>query len=281
MRFLSLALLLSFLLSACDAADGLEQQSSHLVVEGWIEDGGFPVVILTQSLPVTTRYQHLRQLSDYIVNWARVTISDGEDSVVLTGKYDASYNPPYIYTTGRLRGVAGRHYTLTVTYNDLRATATTTIPAPPQLDSFRVDRVMGNDTLFRITACFRDNPAEKNYYQLFTRVGTDSRQYIASYLGSVDDEVIGSQTEVPVLRGHQLGFKDYSPYFSRHDTVAVKLSQVGAEAYGFWDQYTKAQSLSTNMFLSTSSQIPTNITGGKGYWFGYGSVEKVFVLADY
>lgn len=42
-------ILLSFLI-ACDA-DYLPDQKPHLVVEGWIEDGDFPVVIVTQSIP--------------------------------------------------------------------------------------------------------------------------------------------------------------------------------------------------------------------------------------
>ena len=274
-------LLFAFVFVACDDEFGIKSQSSDLVVEGWIQNNQFPVVILTRTLPVTSEFQEMDNLEDYIVNWAKVSITDGTDTVVLTGKYDEDYFPPYIYTTGRMRGETGKSYKLMVDYKDFHASAVTTIPPTPQLDSFKVERVPDVDSLFRIKVYFTDNPNEKNYYQLFTRVGTKYIQYTAAYLGSINDEVIGEHTEVMVYNGHRLDTKKYSPYFNVNDTVAVKLAQVNREGYLFWDQYTKTQSLSTNMFLSTVADIPSNVSGGIGYWNGYGAVELFFVMSDY
>ena len=268
-------------LTACtDAADGNETISPQMVVEGWIEDGGFPVVILTRSFPISSSFQKLDSLSNHIVRWAKVTISDGENSYVLTGKYDKGYFPPYIYTTGRMRGKAGKTYTLTAEYRDMNATASTRIPSPPDNCSFRVEKCAGSDSLFQIIARFVDEPNEKNYYQFFTRVGTESRQYLASYLGSIDDEVLKGESEVSVYRGHQHGEKDYSPYFKLDDTVSVKFAQVDETSYRIWDSYTKLLTLSENMFLSTSSNIETNIIGGYGYWCGYGVITNHIVIKD-
>lgn len=274
-------LLLVAVITACDEDYGIRSQSSDLVVEGWIQNNQFPVVILTRTVPVSSEFQDMSNLEDYIVYWAKVSITDGTDTVILTGMYDENFFPPYIYTTGRMRGVTGKTYKLMVDYQDYHATATTTIPPTPQLDSFKVERVPDVDSLFRIKACFTDNPQEKNYYQLFTRVGTKYIQYTAAYLGSISDEVIDQHTEVAVYNGHRLDTKAYSPYFSVNDTVAVKLAQVNREGFLFWDQYTKAQSLSTNMFLSTVADIPSNISGGIGYWIGYGAVEHYFIMSDY
>jgi hypothetical protein len=275
------ALACLFLLTGCvDDSDRLESDVSHFIVEGWIEDGGFPVVILSRSLPLSTDYQDIDSLSDYLVRWAKVTISDGTDSVVLTGKYDKGYFPPYIYTTSRIRGKAGKTYYLTAEYRDLRATAQTTVPAIPDNCSFRVERCAGSDTLFQIRAHFKDNPDEKNYYQFFTRVGTDTKQYQASYLGSIDDGVLKGETDMTVYRGHQLSDKDYTPYFLADDTVSVKFAQVDETSFRIWDSYTKIQSLSSNMFFSTSSDIESNITGGYGYWCGYGTITDYIVVRD-
>lgn len=279
-RFI-LALACVFILTGCvDDSDRLESDVPHFIVEGWIEDGGFPVVILSRSLPLSTDYQDIDSLSDYIVRWAKVTISDGTDSVVLTGKYDKGYFPPYIYTTSRIRGKAGKTYYLTAEYRDLRATAQTTVPAIPDNYSFRVERCAGSDTLFQIRAHFKDNPVEKNYYQFFTRVGTSTKQYQASYLGSIDDEVLKGETDMTVYRGHQLSDKDYTPYFLADDTVSVKFAQVDATSFRIWDSYTKIQSLSSNMFFSTSSDIESNIIGGYGYWCGYGTITDYIVIRD-
>ena len=266
------------MLSSCEDYDNREK--SELVVEGWIEDGGFPVVILTQSIPVSHSYVSPDSLSNYLIRWAKVTINDGTDSVILTGKYDSGYFPPYVYTTSRMRGEAGKNYQLTVEYEDYYATATTWIPPKPPETQFRVAPCNDSDTLYKIIAQFKDNPYEKNYYQFFTRVGTEKKQFLASYLGSIDDAVLGEYSEVLVYRGHQLKSHDYTPYFYENDSVVVKFAQIDEESYRFWDNYTKVLSLSGNMFLSTYMNVSSNIKGGFGYWCGYGVTTKHIVIAD-
>ncbi len=268
-------------LIACDDAFELQREESpQLVVEGWIEDGGFPIVMLTRSLPVSTDYQTIDDLSDYILRWAKVTVSDGTDSVILTGKYDEGYFPPYIYTTSRMRGKAGRQYSLTVEYRDYYATSKTSIPSAPEYCVFSVERTVGSDTLFQIKARFKDNPAEKNYYQFFIRVGTQTKQYLASYLGTLDDNVLNNETVIPVYRGHQLQLNQYSPYFSLTDSVSVKFAQIDETSFRIWDSYTKMLSLSGNMFLSTSTDMESNINGGHGYWCGYAAITNHIVIQD-
>lgn len=274
-------LIAMILLTACNNDFELQgEEHPQLVVEGWIEDGGFPVVMLTHSLPVSTEYRNIEDLSDYIVRWAKVTVSDGTDSVVLTGKYDEGYFPPYIYTTGRLRGKAGRQYSLTVEYRDYYATSKTTIPPVPTYCEFSVGRTAGSDTLFQVKAKFKDNPTEKNYYQFFTRVGTQTKQYLASYLGTLDDEVLKAETEIPVYRGCQFQWNQYIPYYSLTDTVSVKFAHIDETSFRIWDSYTKMLSLSDNMFLSTSTDMETNIKGGYGYWCGYSAITNHIVIQD-
>ncbi len=279
---ISLLALFLVLLTACDKQSTITSEPSSLVVEGWIENGDFPVVIVTRSFPISEEFQRTDKLDDYLVRWAKVTISDGEHEVVLTGRYDDMYYPPYIYTTSHMRGEVGKHYYLTVEYYDYRATATTTIPTPPTIDDIQVKKVAENDTLFQITAYFKDNPKEKNYYQFFAKTGVDTNHYIASYLGSIDDATLDEKTtEYPIFRGHTLYDKEYTPYFCISEKVSVKCTCVDESAFRFWNEYTKAQTLNGNMFLSTAQNIPSNIIGGKGYWCGYGAVNKHFVMADY
>ena len=92
----------------------LEPNPQKLVVEGWIEDDGFPVVILTKTLPVSNLEIPIDSLGNYVARWARVEVSDGNESVVLTGMQDLKSFSGYIYTTSELRGKPGKTYTLTV-----------------------------------------------------------------------------------------------------------------------------------------------------------------------
>ena len=110
----------------------------------------------------------MQNIENYIVRWGKVTISDGTDSVILTGGYDNDFFPPYKYTTFKMTGQAGKTYTLTAEYRGKKATAVTTIPQPVELDSLHVVR-SESDTLFYIKAFFEDNPDERNYYGLFSK----------------------------------------------------------------------------------------------------------------
>lgn len=114
-----------------------------------------------------------------------------------------------------------------------------------------------------------------------TKTGSASKQYAASYLGCIDDAVLDGPADIPVYRPHLMTGGKYTPYFSVNDTVYVKFAQIDRASFRFWNEYIKSQSLANNMFLSTSSNLPSNITGGLGYWCGYGSAEGMFIIRNY
>ncbi len=271
---------LSALLLSC-SGDYLPEQNDELVVEGWIEDNGFPVVILTKNINISNKYQSLDSLSSRIVRWAKVTVSDGEKSVVLTGRYMKGYTPPYIYTTSHFRGEAGKTYLLTVEYGDFHATATTTIPNTQKIDELTVERCAQSDTLYQISLRYNDDEAEQNYYQIFTRVGgRDVRQYLAAYLGTIDNRVVKPKTKIPVYRGRDINTLDYTPYYTINDTVAVKFAHIDSTSYNFWYDYTRNLTTAGNMFFATAASLRSNIIGGTGYWCGMGSDIKYVAIRD-
>ena len=271
---------LSALLLSC-SGDYLPEQNDELVVEGWIEDNGFPVVILTKNINISNKYQSLDSLSSCIVRWAKVTVSDGEKSVVLTGRYMKGYTPPYIYTTSHFRGEAGKTYQLTVEYGDFHATATTTIPKTQKIDELTVERCAQSDTLYQISLRYNDDEAEQNYYQIFTRVGgRDVRQYLAAYLGTIDNRVVKPKTKIPVYRGRDINTLDYTPYYTINDTVAVKFAHIDSTSYNFWYDYTRNLTTAGNMFFATAASLRSNIIGGTGYWCGMGSDIKYVAIRD-
>lgn len=258
-----------------------ESHSVALVVEGTIEDGGFPIVTLTKSLHISSEYQDISDLSDFIVKWAKVTVSDGTDEVVLTGKYDDRYFPPFVYTTGRMKGEAGKKYKLIVEYKDYHAESTTTIPQSPSIDGFEVKTCEGNDTLYQVNISFHDDKKAKSYYQVFTRVGTDTKTYNAAYLGSFDSDNIKEHATVSATRGWKLKQENYTPYFLKSDTVSVKFARVDSISFNFWNDYSKSLSFSNNMFMPMKTNIRSNIEGGLGYWCGMGVDVINVIIAEH
>ena len=122
--------LLAALFTACNSQP-IEQPES-LIVEAWIDANGFPYVLIHKSYVLASAPDTITTLENIVENqlipFGKVTISDGETQAILTGRLDTMYLPPYTYTTIDIEGQVGRTYTITVTYNDLYATATTTIP---------------------------------------------------------------------------------------------------------------------------------------------------------
>lgn len=94
-KLLFLISVMGLFTASCDISQDSPDVPSGLVVEGWIEDGGFPIVLLTRSMPVNEEYLDPDTLNDYLVKWAKVSVTDGNDTVVLTGKYDKGYFPPF------------------------------------------------------------------------------------------------------------------------------------------------------------------------------------------
>ena len=98
------------------------------------------------AMTISDNYQQADSLSQYLIRWAKVSVSDGERTVVLTGKFDSRYFPPYVYTTGNMRGEAGKTYTLDVEHRDFHATATTTIPETHRIENLTIKPCADSDT---------------------------------------------------------------------------------------------------------------------------------------
>lgn len=288
-----LPILLILLLVACQDDEENSLQSS-CVVEGWIEDGGFPIVKLTQSMPVYTdrRRTSLNSLDQYVIKWARVTISDGSQTVTLTGKMDGDYFPPYVYTTTSLRGKAGRTYTLTVYRDDEPPIiAQTTIPEKKGtlIDSLTFEPVSTSDTLFQVFAHVTIQPQPVTYYRIFVNTDLNSSQdFLPSLLGVMRSDMI-SNGRISVNQGRanirlaenieDIGKNyDYVPYFTHGDTVMVRFSQIDSTAYAYWRNYEDILSLSTMPLFPTTTNMPMQIPNIYGFWQGWQSEYRLIAL---
>ena len=140
-----------------------QELEDTIVVEGWIEAGGSPVVMLSRAFVVTTA-EETGNGQSVVLPWGRVSVSDGRQSVVLTGDYDERYFPPFRYSSSKIRGVPGNTYYLTVEYGNRVLTAQTTIPMPASLEALEVSPCEHIDSVYQITASFEDDSATKDYY---------------------------------------------------------------------------------------------------------------------
>jgi len=277
-----LPLLFVLLLVACNTDDQVDDQPT-LVVEGWIDNDGFPTVLLTTTVPITKKPHKINELGDHILRWARVAVNDGEQEVVLTGKLDRRYFPPYVYTSGRMRGVVGRTYRLTVDYGDFHAEAETSIPPAPTLDSLRLRPLEDNDTLFQVRAYFHDDLSEPRFYKFFTSMGTDSRMFLSSYMQTLSNEVFdpNAEQDIAVYKGRLVTRRDgYVPYFEAFDTVMVKFVAMDRQSFLMWNQLEHNMTLGGFPMTSAKENPHFNVRGGIGYWCGYGATFYPVIVRD-
>lgn len=261
-----IVLSLSFLLGGC-SQDVSTSSQSQLVVEGWIDAGGFPVVKLTRTIPLGDDALSLDSLSRYMDRWAKVTISDGERTEVLAGRYDKKYFPPFIYTTYDMRGEEGREYSLRIEASDGKvAEARTRIPVSAKIDSFRVEPT-DVDSLFQLYAY----TSYRGKCKLFTQVVGKQREMSSAELGLFDDGMIGEDGKLSVKRGRDNLQKDFTPFFKKDELVRVKLSTLTDEGYAFWRSFEDMLALSRIPLMPVNTNLKSNVHGALGYWQGYGS----------
>jgi len=263
-------------LAGCEADIVFESEPS-IVVEGWIEEGRAPVIILSSTVTLSQEGRDIESLRDNIIKWAKVTVSDGEHEEIMLSKVNRKYYPPYIYTTGMMHGEAGKQYTLTVEYKGKTLTSVTTIPPRVDIDTaYAVPAGAEGDYLIKLR--FSDSTDTHDYYKVFSSTDSTSNMYYTTALQTINDaDMTSGVISWDVLRGRFIE-DDYQMYFQSGEQVMLKLCHIDSVSYQFWYSYENCLSFAKNALLQYSQNIRSNINGGMGYWCGYGaSYYKVSV----
>ena len=257
------------------------QQPGSLVLEGWIDANGYPVVLIHRSLVFANMPDSVRKLEDMVedllIPFGKVTVSDGVEEVILTGRLDTAYMPPYTYSSINMVGQVGKTYKVTAKYNDLYAEASTTIPPVAHLDSLsvRFDSV-GLGTV-RGYMSGVDNPYD-SYYVLFVRE-QGKKQFQFCPLGVFEGrEAVNGRIEMVVSYSQKQDIKGRNDYCFYRDSVQyqLKLARVDYASYQFWQAYSQQQLTSGLVFVTVYRNVPSNVEGGLGYFSGMGSSVYTF-----
>lgn len=253
----------------------------EIVVEGWIDNGGFPIVIVTTTMPIDDEFHGWNSVRDHVIRWAKVSVHDGENEYVLTGRINDDYFPSYIYTTSRLRGEAGRTYSLKVEYGGREVTAQTRIPFPVPLEWIKVDH--SENGMASITAGLKDNPMAEDYYKIFVRTEKKDSIYKSALMGLFSDDVLSDGENVIIVRGaqdEQKGASTTSMYHGLDDVVYIKFCTMEYEPFCYWEDFEDVTLLSNNPLFPVNKQMRSNVSSGYGYWAGYGSVQYKVSVSD-
>ncbi|MBP5484137.1 MAG: DUF4249 family protein [Bacteroidales bacterium] len=252
---------------AC-TTEHLPRDPERLVVEGWIDSGGEPVVMVTSPVTATEVPQGVDDLAQHMYYKAYVTVLDENtgQEVTLTARKDSRYLPPLIYTTDEMKGVPGHRYTLKVMYGNRVAKASALIPEPVPLEDVIVSKSVQSDTMYVVTAYF-DDPS--GYHRFFTMVEGKNTMYLPSVLSG--QSATNRAGAVSVMRGWDIYDTRRMPLYRLGETVRIKFCAVEEIIWQYWDCFDAISTIGTNGFFPISANPPTNMTGAYGYWAGYGA----------
>ncbi|MCR4560076.1 MAG: DUF4249 domain-containing protein [Bacteroidales bacterium] len=260
--------LITVFLSVLSCEESLQPlRENKLVVEGWIESDGYPVVLLT--LTASPEVAEDINLADYVAKFAKITLSDGDTTVVLTGSVDRKYYPPMVFKTYDIKGVAGKTYYLTAQYNGLEVSAETKILEPYEIKDVKTVAVDDTARIFDVE--IQDGVSPGGKIMFFSRVWNTETRLFPSLFGIY--EVEENKKTYTVYHSKE------SPNFSAGDSVSIHLCRLDDFQFRFWQAYSNAVNFGGGFVISTDKSLPSNIEGGYGYFFGYGA-SKVGIVAE-
>ena len=268
----------------------LKDPEPKLVVEATIENDGWPIVFLSNSLNYFSTLDP-NAIQQSFVHSAIVTVSNGIKAHLLK-EYQLSVQGGvlFYYTVDSsnlataFKGELNKQYTLKIIVGNKEYNANTTIPGiTKHIDSLWGKPVPGSDDPDKRVLMIKatDPPGYGDYIRYFTK--RNSEPFYPALNSVFDDQIIdGTTYSVEIERGVDRNVKrndDYS-YFDRLDTVTLKLSNIDKVTFDFWRTMEYTYTTVGNPF-SSPTKVLSNVSGGAlGYFGGYASQYKTIIMRD-
>jgi hypothetical protein len=269
----------------------LDPTTTDLVVDASIENGKYPVVVLSKSLAYFSQLSTSALTGSYI-HGANVIMNNGsitgqlredstkDDSTGLVVYY-YSFSPSY--SGPKFKGEFKTAYNLEIRVGNKTYTANTTIPSLAKyIDSlWWVNAPSAADSaLANLKARIVDPPGYGNYTRYYTSVGAGP--YYPGLTSVFDDQITDGTTytvtvDKGVNRNFPIDVTDYS-FFNKGDSVVVKLADIDKATYDFWRTMEYNYQSVGNPF-STPTVVISNISNGAlGYFGGYAAQYKGLLI---
>lgn len=249
-----------------------------LVLDAWIDSNGYPIAILTESINPDNE----TDISDKVIRWGKITVTDGIDTAVMTGTPDKNSFPPYRYYTNAIIGRPGSTYSIRAEFGGKIIEATSKMPAPTPIEDVKIRNVTDNDTLRSVTLDFlapADCPA---YYYLTIRdLGNSAnRRALPAVMSAITANEPNTRISVPVfmpkIKHDTIKYTSYPIVGQR---IEINLCRVTKEVYDFWDDYSNMILVGTSEFIAGDNSLRGNIKGGYGIFSPQG-VSRVVLAVE-
>lgn len=245
--------------------------TQKMIVEGVVETGQYPRVYLTLNVPLWKTLDSATVL-DHVIRYAKVSVSDGTTTEILTSKWDKTHFPPYVYIATEMKGVEGRSYSLKVEYSGYTVYSNTSLPVATTIDSVQVQPSPANDTLKILSVWLNIDKQKITGFRLFSKKQKDTR-YVETPIVFNTDLILSGVNKFNLSPQPDIKDSSYSEgnYFAVGDVVDIKICTIDKASTQFFNDLSLFSSLSNNIFTSEVKPIKSNVTEpGFGIWYGSG-----------
>jgi hypothetical protein len=290
----------AFLIHSCtkEVQIDIPGYEAQVVVDGRIETGGFPIVLLSRSQDLYSPALLSAYVASFITD-ATISVSDGTTTVSLdyvavsslpiesqktvaemlrAELSDVQAVPLYVYSTTNpaMLGVVGKTYTLTIVDEGKTLSGSTTLAPPVALDTVSWMPESPDSLYGYCKAKLTDPAGQNNAYKWEMKVITNT-------LNGPKDNIFRSSSSPyfsdQFFDGLTLDFTakyrvqdttyphPYKYNFRRYDSVVIKMSRVDDAVYSYYERR-EAQKGSNGNPFATPVNIPSNISGALGIWAG-------------
>lgn len=277
MQKLILFLLPILFLTSCENHDEPDngENPAPLIVEGWIDEGESPVVMVTHAVDLS---QDISSFDGLVEKWGRVSIFDGDTRYLLTGRINNDYTPRFIFTSTHLKGECGHTYRLLIETEEARAEGISTLSKAPKISG--LEPVAESDGTWSIRARFEGIEPEGAYRVMVRDYSEDSRFYgafLGTFRGADYDDAEGFKV-TRSARSMYADKEEFSHFFESGHRVAVKICTLDEASFRFWKLYDDTMSLSQNVFFSFTENLPSTLTGACGCFSARGISTRTLLL---
>jgi hypothetical protein len=283
--------ILILLLSACEKSVDfdLDEVPPKLVVDGQIENGRPPIVVLSKSLNYFSQITPEILQNSFVRN-AIIRISDGTRTTTLkeygvpagTGVTLYFYSVDTAQPASILIGQFDKTYTIQIQAEGQTYSGQTTIPKLTKtLDSIWWEPAPNNpdSQLVVLMGKFTDPPGRGNYIRYYT--STNDSTFFPGLNSVFDDQIVdGTSYSVEIEKGVDRNTTldpDRYNFFQRGDTAEVKFTNIDKATFDFWRTMEYSYSSIGNPFASPTT-VQGNIKGALGYFGGYAAQYKRLII---
>ena len=285
------------LFTSCERTISLKvnNQQPKLVVDGSIENGQPPLIILSNSLNYFSAISP-QQLAASFIHDAKVTVSDGSKTVNLA-EYNYTDSSGFIFyyysldlsnPSNLLFGQFNTTYNLKIVLADSSTyTSTTTIPLLRKTcDSLYWQTAPNNPDTTRcvLFGLFHDPPGYGDYVRYFTKVNDEP--FYPGLPSAFDDQITdGTDYTFQIPRSYNRSDSikftddDYG-FYHRGDTVTFKFCDIDKASFDFWRTWEFAFQSNGNPFSSPVKVISNISNDGLGAFCGYAAQYRSIIIPE-